>query len=208
TPGYVLDLDLLARLFPEARFVHVIRDGRDVALSYLERRFGPGDLGQAALYWRRRVTAGQEGGARLGPHRYQELRYEELIDDPEGIVKRVCTFIHLEYDPSMLRYFERADELTAAAADPDAHQSLALPPTHGLRDWRTQMEPSDVALFEGLAGGTLASLGYDRVFDRAKSATVLKAAASRGRWFKERLVSLVRRAINRGRRAVGRPEPR
>lgn len=205
TPGYVLDLDLLARLFPEARFVHVIRDGRDVAMSYLERQFGPGDLGQAALYWRQRVTAGQDSGARLGPQRYQELRYEELIDDPEETLKKVCGFIALEYDPSMLRYFERVDQLTAAAADPGAHQSLSLPPTRGLRDWRTQMEPADVALFERLAGGTLASLGYHRASERASPATLLKAAAIRGRWFRARLVNRVGRTINRGRRAFGRP---
>ena len=71
TPVYVLAIPLLAPVFPEARFVHIIRDGRNVAPSLMELPHGPKDLGEATLYWRRHVQRGRKAGARLGPKRYR-----------------------------------------------------------------------------------------------------------------------------------------
>ena len=79
TPRYVRKLELISRVFPEARFVHVIRDGRDVALSLLERDWGPKTIEQAASLWRKRVRAGRRAGAILGRRCYIEVRYEDLV---------------------------------------------------------------------------------------------------------------------------------
>jgi len=70
TQGYVVTMPLLADLWPRARFVHLIRDGRDVALSYLDQVFGPKSVPAAAQLWRRRVSIGRKNGGALGsPHR-------------------------------------------------------------------------------------------------------------------------------------------
>jgi hypothetical protein len=161
TPTHVLYLRRLARTFPEARFVHLIRDGRDVALSYLDAGWGPSTVDDAAIEWRRRVAAGRRAGRRLGPERYEEVRYEDLIADPESAVTRLCRFVDLPWDERMLRYRERADEVIGATRFPEAHQRLRLPPTAGLRDWRHQMDPADVARFEAIAGSLLKELGYE-----------------------------------------------
>jgi hypothetical protein len=162
TPRYVQDVETIAALLPEARFVHVIRDGRDVALSFLEREWGPRTVEEAARRWRKRVKAGRRGGSAVGPGRYVEVRYERLVEDPEGELARVCALIDLDPAPEMLRYFERADEVVAGTKYPGQHRGIAAPPTKGLRDWRTAMPPDDVATFETIAGGLLEELGYER----------------------------------------------
>jgi hypothetical protein len=161
TPTHVLYLRRLARMFPEARFVHLIRDGRDVALSYLDAAWGPSTVEDAAVEWRRRVAAGRRAGRRLGSQRYAEVLYEDLVDDPENVVRRLCGFVDLPWDRRMLRYQERADDVIGATRFPEAHRRLRLPPTTGLRDWRRQMDPHDVARFEAIAGPLLSELGYE-----------------------------------------------
>ncbi len=175
TPSYVLHVSLLADLFPESRFIHVIRDGRDVALSMLDVDFGPRSIGGAAQLWKAHVTAGRDAGHRLGPSRYQEIRYEELLDDPEAAVTSLCGFIDLPFDPDMLRYFERSETITSPSAWSRRH--LVLPPTKGLRDWRGQMPEKDVALFDVLAGDLLTQLGYERTTDRPRTTARIRARA-------------------------------
>ncbi len=149
-------------MFPEARFVHVIRDGRDVALSYRSVAWGPTTVEDGALRWRRNVRRGLIDGRRLGPDRYHEVRYERLVTEPEAVLRDLCEFIDLPWDDAVLRHHERAADVIAATRFPAAHQRVLLPPTPGLRDWRREMAPSDVARFEAVAGGLLDDLGYAR----------------------------------------------
>lgn len=159
TPPYVRQLPLLASLFPEGRFVHVIRDGRDVALSLLGAEWFPGTLEQAAEYWRTAVEDGCLAGGALGD-RYLELRYEALVADPEPQLRRVCEFIGLEYSPAMLDYGSSAQRAIDMAVHPGDHGALRLAPTTGLRDWRRDMDAADSGVVWLLAGELLAELGY------------------------------------------------
>lgn len=163
TANYVLDIPLLAELFPEARFVHAIRDGRDVALSWLDTGwdFGPQTVEEAALYWRYYIQRGRRTGAQLGPHRYCELHYEDLVADPAGALRDVCFFLGIEYNPAMLNFFNNVDPILQEMPRPQQHRNLGLPVTAGLRDWRSQMSDNDIALFERLAGEVLDELGYE-----------------------------------------------
>jgi len=174
TPIHVLHVEYLAELFPEARFIHLIRDGRNVTLSNLELDWGPESVWEGAVYWKRFVNEGRGAGAKLGPERYFELRYEDVLEDPERNVRKMCDFVELEFDPVMLRYFERTK--TISGADETHHQNLSKPPTKGLRDWREQMSRKDVELFEVLAGDLLSEMGYERV----TSGSNLSARANAG----------------------------
>ncbi|MGH2792383.1 MAG: sulfotransferase family protein [Actinomycetota bacterium] len=186
SPGQVLHIERLAGMFPEASFIHVIRDGRNVLLSGLETSFGPMDVFETAVVWRRLVLEGLRAGRLLGEKRYCEVRYEDLIGDPEGEIKRLSAFAGLEYDASMLRYFEHAEDLGVDAFN---HRNINRPPTAGLRDWRRDMTPRQLAIFESLAGDTLSDLGYARagirmgVRDKAHlSAMWLSFQSRRTRW--------------------------
>lgn len=162
TQAYIHELALLADLFPEARFIHAVRDGRDVALAHTDGT----KMEQVALSWKRRVSAGRRAGEKLGPDRYIESRFEELIDDPETAVRRLCDFIDLDFDPQMLKYYERADDIVSTTAVPDRHRDIFLPPTKGLRDWRRDLSEDQVMRFEALAGDLLQELGYERAYEK------------------------------------------
>ena len=162
TPQHVLHIELLARSFPRSRFVHLIRDGRDVVPSLLENRHGPTRFPAAVEYWRSRVLAGRRAGERLGPSRYHEIRYEELVADPEAKLAQMCAFLDLRYSPEMLEYPTRAGEVVAGTFDARPHLGVAKAPTRDLRNWRTAMPDHQVQLFEALAGDALDTFGYER----------------------------------------------
>lgn len=163
TPGFVRELPLLAELFPEARFVHLVRDGRDVVLSLREMDWAQrGGLDTLARFWQTNVDLGFTAGEQLGPRRYRELRYEELIDDPESELRGVCSFLGLAYEAAMLSYHERADELARSLRQSRDHGHLRFRPTQRLRDWRTEMSKHDLLQFELVAGDALERAGYDR----------------------------------------------
>jgi hypothetical protein len=163
TPMYMQNLRLLERLFPDALFVHLIRDGRDAALSFLAMPRGivtetwmhPRTPAEFACQWRTEVAAARRLGRRVG-RRYLEVRYEELVADAEAALRRICEFAGLEFEPGLVDYAGNVD----VSAKPH-QQSLKQPPTSGLRDWRTQMSPTDVTAFEHVAGDLLRELGYE-----------------------------------------------
>ena len=162
TPMYMQRLSLLERLFPDARYVHLIRDGRDTAVSFLSMPAGivtrtwahPETAAEFACQWRAEVEAARALGGRVGG-RYLETRYEELVADPERELRRICELAALEFDPAMLEYAGKVD----VSAKPH-QQSLTKAPTPGLRDWRNEHSPADVVAFEEVAGDLLRELGY------------------------------------------------
>ena len=181
-PGSVLRIPLLAELFPEARFVHIIRDGRDVALSTMAIEDAERDPVYFALNWKARVTAGREAGRALGPGRYHEMRYEALIERPAEIINGVCAFLDLAYDPAMLRFFEQRDRVPAKVRSNPRHARLAEPLSKGARSWRTDMATSHVEVFEATAGDLLTELGYPRSVPRPSLRAQARAAGGVVRW--------------------------
>jgi hypothetical protein len=164
TPMYMRHLPLLRRLFPTAQYVHLIRDGRDAALSFLELPKGiafetwahPRGVADFASLWRTEVAAARRHGRRVGAGRYLEIRYEDLVAGAEPVLRRICEFAGLPYESAMLEEYGRS------GSERRAHQqSLRRPLTTGLRDWRTEMAPQQVAAFEGVAGDLLRELGYE-----------------------------------------------
>jgi Sulfotransferase family len=186
TPMYMQNLHLLERLFPDARFVHLIRDGRDAALSFLAMPRGivtetwmhPDTPADFAAQWRTEVAAARRLGRRVGS-RYLEVRYEDLVDDVEAVLRRICAFAGLEYEPAMADYAGNVD----VSAQPH-QQRLKQPPTKGVRNWRDQMPAADVAAFECVAGDLLRQLGYSASHgpDRHGRVTLAWYAVRAGAW--------------------------
>ena len=164
TPMYMRHLPLLERLFPDAQYVHLVRDGRDAALSFLQMPEGtftrtwahPRTSAQFACLWRKEVRDARALGQRVGVGRYHEVRYEELVGAPEATIRRVCAFAAVPYDAAMLDYSGAVDVSTKPH-----QQRLLTPPTTGVRSWREDMPAEDVVAFDAVAGDLLAELGYE-----------------------------------------------
>lgn len=203
TPSFVLHIDLLSAMFPESLFVHIIRDGRDVVASILERRWGSGHLTTGAATWAGRVDRGRACGLKLGADRYREVMYESLVSEPRRILEEICDFLGIAMVPEMLNYYEHFDELVPQA-EREQFRHLSRPPTAGLRDWRRDMRPSDVATIEAVAGRTLSELGYERAFSDPPTGARIRAAAGaqlmRARRTKRRIKKVLRRAIPQRKR--------
>jgi Sulfotransferase family len=162
SPIYTRYVPLLAEIFPSAQVVHLIRDGRDAAVSTLAAypdRFYV-DVYFAARSWRRRVRAARHAGVALGPARYTELRYEDLTTDPEGVLRPLCDFLGEDYAPAMCQPHELARELLR----PQGRHAPVREPVHANSGgWRSRMPVADQRLFHAVASDLLADLGYDVV---------------------------------------------
>lgn len=157
TPRYVDHLARLAELFPDARFIHLIRDGREVAASLAERRWGPQSAVLNAFVWRRAIHRGRGAARGLGG-RYMEVRYEDLVADAEAQLRRICDFLGEAYEPEMLAYSSGDRAGRVAGSTGSSH--LAKPPTAGLRDWRAGLTPLEQRGVEAVCREALARLGY------------------------------------------------
>jgi hypothetical protein len=177
TPKYARHIRTLHDLWPEAKFVHLIRDGRDVCLSIMdweriERRaigrsatWARDPVSTAALWWKWFVGLGREDGGPLEPELYHEVRYESLVANPVDECVALCEFLGVPYDGAMVRFAEGRTMTNPAF---DAKQAW-LPVTPGLRNWRSQMPAEDVERFEAVAGDLLEELGYPRAFPTPSS---------------------------------------
>jgi hypothetical protein len=176
TPGYAREVATLHDLWPNAKFVHLIRDGREVALSIMNwprardwnagegaarfRTWAEAPLLTAALWWEWHVRLAREAGDALGTALYHEVRYEALVDSPEEECRTVCDFLGIASDDDLLPKYE-AKVKTNAKRD-DKHPWMAI--TRGLRNWQSQVPTSDVEGFEAAAGGLIEELDYRRAF--------------------------------------------
>jgi hypothetical protein len=171
TPDYVRNLQTLSTLWPQAKFVHLIRDGRDVALSAINwkrkagklaslfRTWGEDPVTTAAFWWEWHVRHGRGAAHWLGSERYYEVRYEALVANPAQECVRLCAFLGLPYQETMLHFHEGRMRVNAGL---DAKNAW-LPITTGLRNWSAEMAAVDLQRFEHAVGVLLDELSYPRI---------------------------------------------
>jgi hypothetical protein len=177
SPSYVRRMRRVHAVLPESRFIHLIRDGRDVALSQLEVHHGNDEVADVAAEWVQGIEKARNAAGRLGDDAYLEVRYEDLVEDPQPVLERVCAHTELDFDPAMLEYHRGAEERlaetvrdfsrgegAAVTAEQRAaqHANVSKPPQRERAGrWRKDMSAEQVAAFEDVAGPLLADLGYE-----------------------------------------------
>jgi len=151
SPNYRNHLPELAALYPEARFVHIVRDVRDVCLSS-HRVWGKHIL-RNAQRWYDEITACRSAGKLLGDA-YLEVRYEDLLADPDRCMRTTAQHCGIGFDPRMLSPGRQTETLG------DARGATEIVPDNAGK-WRKQMPPELVKGVEELCGPLLAELGYE-----------------------------------------------
>jgi hypothetical protein len=104
TPAHVFHIDLIDEVFPEAQFIHIIRDARDVVRSLQNVEWSPRRIRWSVGRWTDSVAAGRSAGRRLGTGRYLEVRYEALTREPRKVVEDICSFLCEPFSESMLEF--------------------------------------------------------------------------------------------------------
>lgn len=173
TPSYITEVDTLHTLFPHAKFIHVVRDGRDVATSLVKQWWGPNDFVSAIRYWERSVTLATKMLCMLPPSQTLMLRFEDLIDAPRTTLQRILAFLGVQFEEGMLSAYLSLASAKVGNRIHLHHNNLMRTLSPDQRGkWRRHMRHSDQAIAHEVAGALLNKLGYPR----GKERSVLKPA--------------------------------
>jgi hypothetical protein len=159
-PSYTTEIDVLQELFPDCRVIHIVRDGRGVALSSRGIDWGSKHLPTVARSWQWQVTLAHKMGGMLG-ERFLEIHYEDLVRQPEATLRSVCRFLGEEFSRDMLHYDRSAEEEMPSDALKYHNTSVSQPDPEKVDMWKREMTRADRILFEQLVGNTLAEFGYE-----------------------------------------------
>ncbi|MHB1187360.1 sulfotransferase family protein [Thiobacillus sp.] len=177
-PSLGWDLDAVYAMFPNAKVVNVVRDGRDCALSHYRMSWGFRNAYVAARQWLDYMQRTRAAGERVGPGQYMEFRYEDLLRNPAHVLARLELFILGREDAS----------IHACALAEIGDNGF----TGNFNKWKTEMSPREQAIFESEAGSMLEKLGYE-LTGRKHSVSMVEA----GYWWLEDRVRREFRALMR-----------
>ncbi len=147
TPPYLSCMSELYQLFPDAKFIHIIRDGRDCSLSVIQCVWGPMNLYKAAFWWKNGMIRGRKQLEILKSvhsdidNFYLEVRYEDILLDPNHWLKVIFEFIGERFDSKILDDFEFK--------------------TNNIYKWKEYLSDHEKKLFENIAGDLLSAYDYD-----------------------------------------------
>lgn len=150
SPMYLQHIKLLAKYFPQAYFLHIYRDGRDVAQSF-HRRWKK-DPRWTIYRWKKIVKQGRAQGLELDPSYYMEIRYETITLNPELHMKKISDFLDLEFHSSVLRSKMRYLD------SPKRNGKKGI--VQNSEKWRTYFSKKQLTDLESIAGHYLSELGY------------------------------------------------
>lgn len=170
TPHNISFVDVIAGMFPEATFIHVVRDPRAVVQSMNASSYYSSETVFNALNWRTSIRDGERLFGDLRPDQHLTIRYEDLVCEPAVTLRSVCDFLNETFEPSMLRFYETVDQHMAHRI---RTPSIKGPVNRsGLSKWRKRLSPSQIAVIEGLCREEMTTLGYEQATD-ASSVSVL-----------------------------------
>ncbi len=147
TPEYVHHLPVLFRLWPEAQYIHIVRDGRDVALSIFQQEFGAKNVYRAASDWRQQMLSVRAFAQSLPPDQFLEIRYEDFLGSTSETFRQLVDFLGVDIDAAQW------EPITAAL-----QQELKA---DNFNKWRHGLTVAQQRLYEQMAGDLLAGYGYE-----------------------------------------------
>jgi hypothetical protein len=197
TPKHVRCWTQIRADFEGSPVIHVVRDGRDVALSMIEARFGPKSIYSCAEEWKGYLGQVEAIKNSLPPELFFEVAYEDLLENARRVLKETCDFLGERYAPEMLVYYH---DTSPYPTDARNRQNLTKPVmVENKQKWRSRMTKDEVRVFEAVAGNTLARQGYTLAIEDP-------VMSKREKWFLRYLEAPYRRTIGRLKDRKGQRE--
>ncbi len=171
TPNNIMHTKLLLDLFPEAKFIHIVRDGRAVANSVMPLDWGPNTIHSSSQTWINRLSFGLAAESKLGPEKIIRIRYEDLVLNMEVTLNKICKFLGIEYSQEMLeangfiktKYTEMQHRLVGKQAD-----------ISRVNQWKKELTPRQIEIYESNTCDLLHNLGYELIYgEKAKGSSTL-----------------------------------
>lgn len=189
-PNKIAVLARLSGHFPDARVIHIVRDGRAVAASLLPLPWGPNDIREAAHHWAIKLAFGHSAAAFLGPERCRTVRYEDLVMQPVETMQLLAAHVGLPYHPSLLE----TTGLAVPAYTRGQHALVGKPPDPArIEKWKTQLSAREIEIFEHLTGDLLTYHGYELLAGmRPRPLSLAEKIGVGERWLRYRILNKAR----------------
>lgn len=159
TPNHLLYMETLQQFFPDARFIHIIRDPRAVVSSWQKVPWSSGSLVGDANVWRNYMRAAQNCSSSVKSALFT-LHYEKLISQPEENLQSLCAFLGLEYDPMMMSYYNTESKIVNIAREPWKANSKKPINKLSVERWKTEFSFLMLAKIEKVVWHEMKDLGY------------------------------------------------
>jgi len=158
SPIHTFFLPNILSIFPNAKFVHLIRDGRDVVASLIKMN-GDASLYESIYRWKESIFRVKKMRRKIKDVNYLEVKYEELVSDPETALRKVSDFIGIAYSNTMLDYWKL--ESTVENKVYEHHHNLQKPVfTSSIGAWKTRLTDEQQRITSHELSGLLSELGY------------------------------------------------
>ncbi len=157
TPENISYAQSLRELFPDARFIHIVRDGRAVAASIMPLDWGPNSIMKTSRWWMRMMSFGLAAEKALGPDCVMRLKYEDLVLKPESTMRAISQFLDIEFQPSMLY----ATGFNPPSYTTRQHKLVGnRPDASVVNRWESKLTPRQIEIFEHQTRDFLSFLDY------------------------------------------------
>ena len=163
TPEYVDILDEINFVYPNAQYIHIIRDGRDAINSYADRGWHGCTIYTRARYWKTTITRIRQFSQKLDNQRYFEVRYEDVIIDPQKTLKEICNFLKEDFSRNMVHHHINASKhITKNEKSRNIHQNLLKPIiTTNISKWKKENSLFTNIIVQHYIGDILLCFGYE-----------------------------------------------
>lgn len=163
TPGNLFYADILLEMFPDARFIHIVRDPRAGVSSMMKTTFFPKDIAFNAMSRRKFMTKGREILEKAVPASQRLLlRYEDIVKAPEPTVQAICSFINVSFEPAMLSFYKDSSRYMKAEAANSFNSAATKPISEDMLDkWKKNLTPAEVSMIERVCYDQMRAFGYE-----------------------------------------------
>lgn len=193
---YLADVD---RYFPNAKYIHIVRDGRGVVASFQKVKHLTSNIKSASLEWTWSVERIQQFGQSIDPGRYIETRYEDIVGNPEKELRRLCVFLNEDYSPDMLSFHKNNKN---RKLEPTRHirwKELTLSPatTERINVWKQELSNDDLLIFWTLCGETMERCKYSLIIPDTPVTKSARLGIEKDAYYIKRIIWAVYRPTRR-----------